>query len=514
MFFSFRITLMLVKLNLKRNFHRSSKLFVNDQYVPGFKNTKTDGFFYWNDVLFSSTFNEIVRVDRCRTNSIQKSLFREKNFIKCFDKGFFTLMPFVTRAIHRLMELIQIEMFKINAHQIMMPSLVGKHLWTSSGRWDYSGDEIFRLKDRHDNEFCLAPTHEEVITRILASCHQISHRQLPVYLYQISPKYRDELRTKQGLLRAREFIMKDLYTFDIDEEHANQTYELVCSTYDAIFRSLELPVTKTVGSVGSIGGKHSHEFLLESDLGEDEFYTCFDCFESFNIELLDGSSSFYCLNCKSQKLSTRRKAIELGHSFLLNDRYSRKMNAFYSEESSKEKKFLQMGCYGLGVSRIVATSVEYLSAKLPQNSSRSKRDQSSAQHSSETDLFFLRWPKLLVPFKICLIIPKQGSKEDIGKGTEFSMHLAKVLHERFNEDILIDNRSNMTIGKRMLTAQAIGIPFIIIAGRNITDSQPKFELFAHLDNENCSHNSFPLSTLYTQAELLDYLKIHLKPYSL
>ncbi|KAI7688989.1 hypothetical protein SSS_03925 [Sarcoptes scabiei] len=190
------------------------------------------------------------------------------------------------------------------------------------------------------------------------------------------------------------------------------------------------------------------------------------------------------------------------------------MNAFYSEESSKEKKFLQMGCYGLGVSRIVATSVEYLSAKLPQNSSRSKRDQSSAQHSSETDLFFLRWPKLLVPFKICLIIPKQGSKEDIGKGTEFSMHLAKVLHERFNEDILIDNRSNMTIGKRMLTAQAIGIPFIIIAGRNITDSQPKFELFAHLDNENCSPNSFPLSTLYTQAELLDYLKIHLKPYSL
>ncbi|KAH9426305.1 prolyl-tRNA synthetase [Dermatophagoides pteronyssinus] len=491
----------------------------------------------WNDVLFSSTFNEIVRLDSSIIDDItQYSLFREKNFIKSFDKGFFSLMPFVVRSLERLIDLVDQQMFKIGAQKIQMPSIVGKHLWLRSERWQLSGQEIFRVNDRHQSEYCLAPTHEEVVTQILASCNQLSHRQLPIYLYQISPKYRDELRTKFGLLRAREFIMKDLYTFDKDEDTAKQTYQLVSSMYENIFRLLELPVIKTVGSVGTIGGKHSHEFLLETNLGEDEMYTCLNCSESFNAELLDDINDDqqqqqqqpYCLNCKSHHLTTKRRALELGHSFLLSDRYSKRMGAIYLAEHSNKQIPLQMGCYGLGISRILAASVEYLSCKYQQSlssdsessaqsSSQSQSQSTSTLYDSASNSLFLRWPKLIVPFKICLILPKRDSKEDRGKGTEFSMHLANVIRDRFGEDILIDDRSNLTIGKRLLTAKTIGIPFILVAGRNIIDVRPKFEVF---DMYNVGDDSIDVKQqqqqgrLMTQAEILDHLNIHLKHFQL
>ncbi|KAH9522268.1 prolyl-tRNA synthetase 2-like protein, mitochondrial [Dermatophagoides farinae] len=483
----------------------------------------------WNEVLFSSTFNEIVRLDSAIVDDItQYSLFREKNFIKSFDKGFFSLMPFVVRSLERLNDLVNQHMYQLGAQKVQMPSIVGKHLWLRSERWQLSGQEIFRVKDRHQMEYCLAPTHEEVVTQILASCNQLSHRQLPIYLYQISPKYRDELRTKFGLLRAREFIMKDLYTFDKDEDTAKQTYQMVSSMYENLFRLLELPVIKTVGSVGTIGGKHSHEFLLATNLGEDEMYTCLDCSESFNAELLadmDDQQQPHCLNCKSHNLTSKQRALELGHSFLLSDRYSSRMGAIYLAEHSNKQIALQMGCYGLGISRILAASVEYLSCKYQQSlssdsdssSTNSLSSQStSTLYDSASNSLFLRWPKLIVPFKVCLILPKRDSKEDHGKGTEFSMHLANVIRNRFGEDILIDDRSNLTIGKRLLTAKTIGIPFILVAGRNIIDVRPKFEMFdMYIEDDNVNNPvNAKQGRLMTQAEILDYLKIHLKHFRL
>lgn len=179
-----------------------------------------------------------------------------------------------------------------------------------------------------------------------------------------------------------------------------------------------------------------------------------------------------------------------------------------------------MGCYGLGLSRILASSVEYLSSKVLEclelsKSSKKETGNSNSLHIN-TKLLNIRWPKVIVPFKICLILPKKDSKEDHNKGTEFSYHLAEVIQSRFNEDILIDDRSNLTIGKRLLTAKAIGIPIILVAGRNIINQIPQFELFNMYSQDLTNYNyneSNDSPMLFTQAEVLNYLEQNLRQFS-
>ena len=183
-----------------------------------------------------------------------------------------------------------------------------------------------------------------------------------------------------------------------------------------------------------------------------------------------------------------------------------------------------MGCYGLGLSRILASSVEYLSGELPENieirNNRKESDDLSQEHKIRNNIISLRWPKLIVPFKICIILPKKDSKESgLSKGTGFSLHLADVINQRFGEDILIDDRSNLTIGKRLLTVRAIGIPFVIVAGRNILDDIPKFEVFYPQDDKVFAQSGDdPLPSndgvLMTQLELLNLIDKSLKSYKI
>lgn len=170
----------------------------------------------------------------------------------------------------------------------------------------------------------------------------------------------------------------------------------------------------------------------------------------------------------------------------------------------------QMGCFGLGMSRIVASSVEYLSSLYqdqasPDNSELQGDDGRTIHFGS--NMIILRWPKLIVPFKVCIIMPKKDSKEDKGKGTDFSNHLVSIIQNNYSEDVLIDDRSNLTIGKRLLTTRAVGIPFIIVAGRNIIDSIPKFEVF------NTYSDSPQTPQLMTQVEVLDFLSHNLKQFN-
>lgn len=168
-----------------------------------------------------------------------------------------------------------------------------------------------------------------------------------------------------------------------------------------------------------------------------------------------------------------------------------------------------MGCYGLGLSRILAGSVEYLSKTyIEQEEAEPISLKNQSEKDLESNFVMLRWPRLLAPFKVCLILPKKGSKEDQGHGTELSMHLAKVICERFGEDVLLDDRSNLTIGKRLLTAKALGIPFIIAAGRNIIDNMPLFELY-RLYNKDQESNV----ELRSHLEVLNILETNLKSYS-
>ncbi|CAG2112859.1 unnamed protein product [Medioppia subpectinata] len=364
-------------------------------------------------------------------------------------------------------------MHSIGAQKIAMPSLVSKELWDKSGRWSDSAEELFRLKDRQKTDFCLAPTHEEVVTNLIATAKHLTEIHLPIYLYQITSKFRDEMKAKHGLLRGREFVMKDLYTFDANESQAIKTYEKVCNSYENIFKRLDLPVIKARASVGSIGGKYSDEFVLPSDLGEDEIYKCNACQTAFNTELVLNGSDAECISCKSNDL-TKMNAIEVGHAFLLGNRYSAKFDAKYSSNDTNAKNIYEMGCYGLGVSRILAAAVEVL----------------SQNHT-------ICWPKALAPFKLCVVLPKRGSKEDTGNGTVFGQQFANCLSNVLNEDILIDDRTTQTIGRRLTGLQTLGIPYTIIAGKQITDEIPKFEI---IDNQS-KQNYF-----MTQLECIQFLE--------
>ncbi|NXI58480.1 SYPM protein, partial [Chloroceryle aenea] len=321
-----------------------------------------------------------------------------------------------------------------------------------SGRWDRMGPELFRLVDRHSKGYCLGPTHEEAVTELVASQVNLSYRQLPLRLYQITRKFRDEPKPRFGLLRSREFYMKDMYTFDASEEAARQTYDLVCDAYRSLFDRLGLPFVKVRAATGSIGGTVSHEFQLPADIGEDRLVLCPGGHFAANVETLNEEQTS-CPTC-GEKL-TQTKGIEVGHTFYLGTKYSSVSNAvFYSPENKPQ--LAEMGCYGLGVTRILAASIEVLSTEDS-----------------------IRWPSLIAPYQLCFIPPKKGSKEEKEGAALLERvydDLAEVLPHLAGDSVL-DDRTQMTIGKRLKDANKLGYPYVVIAGKRVCEDPPVFEVW-------------------------------------
>ncbi|KAK2191520.1 hypothetical protein NP493_49g10028 [Ridgeia piscesae] len=424
--------------------------------------------------------------------------------------GTFSLLPHMTRALEKLTALIDHEMQAIGAQKIVMPNLAPGQVWKTTNRWDEMGAELFTLKDRRNADYCLAPTHEEVVTSLVAAETQISHKQLPIKLYQIGRKFRDEMRPKNGLLRCREFEMKDLYTFDANETTAQSTYDEVChaynrifqrlqlpylkdlytfdanettaqSTYDEvchaynrIFQRLQLPYLKVEASTGAMGGKMSHEFQLVSKVGEDTVFQCTKCGKGFNEEVVD-LDHVDRLNCDMPHCEPnfeKVSGVEVAHAFLLGTRYTEVFKARYTDEQQK-KRLLYMGCYGIGVTRLLATAVEVLSLD----------DE-------------IRWPHVLAPYQICLIPQKKGFKSDE------TMDAAEQLYLRLNTvsslagDILLDDRLQLTIGRRVAHAKKLGLPHIVALGKQALDEQPLFEYIDVYNNT---------SEMYTEDDLVQHL---------
>ncbi|CAG8492234.1 116_t:CDS:2 [Ambispora leptoticha] len=220
-----------------------------------------------NDVAVSDSYRLMIRAGLIRQSS----------------SGIYSLLPFALRALEKLEKIIEYEMVNIGAQKLSLPNLLSAEPWKQTGRWETAASELFRLQDRKESDFCLAPTHEEEITRLVA--HEVSsYRHLPLRLFQIGKKYRDEMRPRFGLLRGREFIMKDLYTFDTSEETALQSYEQVLEAYKRIFGKIELPFAIVEADPGNIGGTRSHEFQFLSKAGEDTILTCSKCGYSANEE--------------------------------------------------------------------------------------------------------------------------------------------------------------------------------------------------------------------------------------
>ncbi|XP_072199729.1 probable proline--tRNA ligase, mitochondrial isoform X2 [Excalfactoria chinensis] len=365
--------------------------------------------------------------------------------------GCFHLLPPALRSMEKLIRLIDGAMRNIGGQKVNMPSLSSAELWRTSGRWEQMGTELFRLADRHGKEYCLGPTHEEAVTELVAANSNLSYRQLPLRLYQVTRKFRDEPKPRFGLLRSREFYMKDMYTFDSSEEAARHTYELVCTAYRGLFERLGLRCVQVRAATGTIGGTASHEFQLPAAIGEDRLVLCPAGHFAANVELVDEGQTA-CPTC-GEKL-TQSRGIEVGHTFYLGTKYSSVHNAvFYSPDNKLQ--LAEMGCYGLGVTRILAASIEVLSTEDS-----------------------IRWPSLIAPYQVCFIPPKEGSKEE--QGAALLEHLYDGVSAALPGlvgDMVLDDRTQLTIGKRLKDANKLGYPYVVIAGRRVCEDPPVFEVW-------------------------------------
>ncbi|XP_017058070.1 probable proline--tRNA ligase, mitochondrial isoform X2 [Drosophila ficusphila] len=286
---------------------------------------------------------------------------------------------------------------------------------------------------------------------MLATNSPISYRQLPLRLYQIGPKFRDELKTRFGLMRAKEFLMKDMYSFDVSEETARESYSIVSAAYNRLFQQLEVPFVKVNAATGMMGGSLSHEYHYISPVGEDTLLQCRSCGFAGNSEVLEGKPAS-CPSCNSSNLQEVR-GVEVAHTFLLGDKYSKPLGATFLNTSGKPQP-LVMGCFGIGVTRVIAAALEVL--------------------SSEQEL---RWPRLLAPYDVCLIGPKQGSKEQPAAEVIENELLLKVGECCGHQELLHDDRKDLTIGKRLLEAKRLGHPLTIVVGAKSADlDSPKLEV--------------------------------------
>ena len=263
-----------------------------------------------------------------------------------------------------------------------------------------------------------------------------------------------------------------MYTFDSDLDAAKMTYDTVVDVYSEFFNSLNVPWKRVTADCGDIGGQLSDEFHFLSSVGEDSLVVCSKCDKSFNSEIKSDLSNKQCSNCNGELNVT--KGIEVAHSFLLGDTYSSKLNALQNSIDGK-KQNLQMGCYGIGVSRLIGAATEVL--------------------SSETEL---RWPKLMAPFSVCVITPKTGSREaaSIKHANELYYQL-NAANGLFPDDVILDDREKITVGKKLRDACKLGYSYIILFGKSSIEQDPEVELHCPVpcygrENESTQFTKVPL----------------------
>lgn len=385
-------------------------------------------------------------------------LMQQAGLIYPSNPGCYYYLPVMVRSVEKLVRVIDQEMQGVGGQKLDMPSLCSADLWKTSERWDLMGKELFRLKDRHGADYCLGPTHEEAVTTLVAHQTTLSYRQLPLLLYQITRKFRDEPKPKLGLLRGREFYMKDMYSFDVSEAAARETYASVCEAYSRLFSRLGLRCVQVQADTGNIGGTLSHEFQLPADIGEDRLMVCGNCSFSANEETLT-SDQTDCPKCKTGLL-VGSKGIEVGHTFYLGKKYSHIFNAAFSNVQNKPI-IAEMGCYGLGVTRILAAAIEVL--------------------STEGEI---RWPNLIAPYQVCILPPKKGSKADkVSSLAEEMVHTLGETLPFLKAEVVLDDRTHMTIGKRLNDAKRLGYPYVVVVGQGALEEQPRYEVLCQKTSE-------------------------------
>jgi prolyl-tRNA synthetase len=391
-------------------------------------------------------------------------LMLRTGMIKQSSAGIYSWLPLGFKVMKKIEQIVREEQNSIGAQEMLMPTIQSSEIWKESGRYDDYGEEMLRIKDRQGREMLYGPTNEELITDVFRSSIK-SYKSLPQLLYHIQWKFRDEVRPRFGVMRCKEFYMKDAYSFDLTDGEAKNSYNKMFFSYLKTFNRLGLKAIPMAADTGPIGGDLSHEFIILAETGESQIYTDKRIFEIdlSKYEFTNNSlsqmrkdfSNFYAVTDEkfdekkfnetvNKNNQIRTKGIEVGHIFYFGDKYSKPMNCTIDDKSGK-KISAKMGSYGIGVSRLVGAAIE-------------------ANYKNDV----MKWPKSISPFDV-VIIPSinKNNKDNLQKAEKIYQELKKQ-----NIDVLLDDvEENMS--NKFKKHDLIGIPFQIIIGSK--SEEDKFE---------------------------------------
>ena len=399
-------------------------------------------------------------------------LMLQVGMIKQSSAGIYSWLPLGFKVMKKIEQVVREEQNSIGAQEMLMPTIQSAEIWRESGRYDDYGEEMLRIKDRQGREMLYGPTNEELITDVFRSSIK-SYKSLPQILYHIQWKFRDEIRPRFGVMRCKEFFMKDAYSFDLTDDDAKKSYNKMFFSYLKTFNRLGLKAIPMAADTGPIGGDLSHEFIILAETGESQIFADKRIFE-INLDKYDFSDNslskmrkdflnFYSATDEKfdekkfnkevdKKNQIKTKGIEVGHIFYFGDKYSKPMNCLIDDKSGK-KISVKMGSYGIGVSRLVGAAIE-------------------ANYKNGV----MKWPQPISPFDV-VIIPSitKNNKENLQKGEKIYQELKKQ-----NIDVLLDDVDE-NMSNKFKKHDLIGIPFQIIIGSKSEEN--KFE-FKELNSES------------------------------
>ncbi len=380
----------------------------------------------------SNLFNKTLKKAPRDTKITSHKLLLRGNFISQLASGIYNFLPLGLRVHRKIENIIREEMNNISCQEIFLSTLQPKKIWQKTKRWNNMDPPLFKLKDQHGREFALGSTHEEVVT-FLASNFIQSYKDLPLFVYQIQNKFRNEVRATGGLLRTREFTMKDLYSFHKTEEGLNTFFNKVLTAYDNIYKRCGLEAIKTEASGGVFTSANTYEFQVVSETGEDKIILCSKCNFAANLEVTELKPKDKCPECGANLKEV--KSIEVGHTFRLGTKYSKPFNLYFLNQK-EERKPVIMGCYGIGVGRLMGTIVEI-------------------SHDKDGII----WPKEVAPFSVHLI-----QIEDEPEIKEKTEKVYKDL-QKAGIEVLYDDREDKTPGEKFVESDLIGIPLRLVISK-------------------------------------------------
>lgn len=379
-----------------------------------------------------------------------QDILLQTNQVKQYGSGVYAYDNVPLKVQDNIEEIIKRNFNKADFIEVQMPLLQQDELWKRSGRYDkYIEEGVMMLSETDKGTYCLAPTAEEAITTFVEN-RITSHKQLPVGFYQIGPKFRNEIRNRGYLLRGREFLMFDLYTFDKDEIGMMESYKKIRETYFKAFNKIGLDIVAVAADNGSMGGKNSEEIMAISTIGEDTILFDEETKQGLNVEVLEKDNAEEYLKenygINDVKKLKEKKACELGHIFALGTKYTESMNINFIDNENNSKPFY-MGCYGIGVSRVLGLIYE--------NNAIKENDK----------VVGVSLPLSVTPYYL-YIISNDKKKES-----------AEELYSKFNDkyiEVIIDDVKG-SIGEKIRNAKVLGIPYIAIMGNNTEDGYVEIE---------------------------------------